>query len=103
MNTIQVNCIGNCYFIDTLTSVDFQKFVRKTGKVVKTYEGVVYRENFKTYPFRKVIEKLFTWRQKNKGEGNDVMQLLVKLKMNALNGEQFRKNTEEKLACKSEC
>ena len=31
------------------------------------------------------------------------MQLLVKLSMNSLSGEQIRKNFEEEYACKSEC
>ena len=41
-------------------------------------------------------------RQKYKDEGNDVMHLLVKLLMNALYGEQTRKDFEEKFACNSE-
>ena len=47
------------------------------GKVIEIYEGVIYRENFKISPFRKVIEKLFALRQKHKKEGNDLMQGLV--------------------------
>ena len=53
-------------------------------------------------PFRKVIDKLFALRQRYKDEGNDVMQLLVKLLMNSLHGENIRKDIEEKFACKSE-
>ena len=41
-------------------------------------------------------------RQKYKDEKNNVMQLLVKLLMNSLYGEQIRKDIEEKIACKSE-
>ena len=41
-------------------------------------------------------------RQKYKDDKNDVMQLLVKLLMNSLYGENIRKEIEEKFACKSE-
>ena len=53
-------------------------------------------------PFRKVIDKLFELRQKYKDENNDVMQLLVKLIMNSLHGEQIREDIEESYQCKSE-
>ena len=48
----------NGYIIDTLTSVDIQEIIKIGGKLVQIYEGVIYRENFKISPFRKVIEKL---------------------------------------------
>ena len=92
----------NGYIIDTLTSVDIQEIVKIGGKVREIYEGVIYRENFIVSPFRKVIDILFKMRQKYKDEGNEVMQLLVKLLMNSLYGEQIRKDIEEKFACKSE-
>ena len=63
----------NGYIIDTLTSVDIQEIVEIGGKVVGIYEGVIYRENFKISPFRKVMEKLFVLRvlrQKYKDEKN---------------------------------
>ena len=99
---IEINRMRNGYIIDTLTSVDIQEIVKIGGKVIKIYEGVIYRENFKVSPFRKVIDILFTLRQKYKDEGNDVMQLLVKLLMNSLYGENIRKDIEEKFVCKSE-
>ena len=92
----------NGYIVDTLTSVDIQEIVKIGSKVIEIYEGVIYRENFIVSPFRKVIDKLLALRQKYKDEGNDVMQLLVKLLMNSLYGEQIRKDIEEKFACKSE-
>ena len=61
---IEINRMRNGYTIDTLTSVDIQKIVRVGGKVNEIYEGVIYRENFKVSPFRKVIDKLFALRQK---------------------------------------
>ena len=53
----------NGYIIDTLTSVYTQEIVKIGGKVIRIYEGVIYRENFKISPFKKVIEKLFVFRQ----------------------------------------
>ena len=98
----EINRMRNGYIIDTLTSVDIQEIVKIGGKVIEIYEGVIYRENFKVSPFKKVIDKLFALRQKYKDEGNDVMQLLVKLLMNSLYGENIRKDIEEKFSCKSE-
>ena len=92
----------NGYIFDTLTSLDIQEIVKIGGKVIEIYEGVIYRENFKVSPFRKVIDKLFALTQKYKDKGNDVMHLLVKLLMNSLYGENIRKDIQEKLACKSE-
>ena len=99
---IEINRMRNGYIVDTLTSVDIQEIVKIGGKVIEIYEGVIYRENFKVSPFRKVIDKLFALRQKYKDKNNDVMQLLVKLLMNSLYGENIRKDIEEKFSCKSE-
>ena len=66
--------MGNGNIINTLTSVDIQKFVRIGGKWTEIYEGVIYCENFKISPLRKIIENLFASRQKNKDEQNDLMQ-----------------------------
>ena len=98
---IEVNRMRNGYIIDTLTSVDIQEIVKIGGKVVEIYEGVIYRENFKISPFRKV-EKLFALRKKYKDEKNDLMQGLVKLIMNSLYGVQIRKDINETYYCKSE-
>ena len=99
---IEINRMRNGYIIDTLTPVDIQEIVKIGGKVIEIYEGVIYRENFKVSPFRKVIDILFKLRKKYKDENNDVMQLLVKLLMNSLYGENIRKDIEEKFVCKSE-
>ena len=101
-NRIEINRMRNGYIIDTLASVDIQEIVKIGGKVIEIYEGVIYRENFKLSPFRKVIDILFKLRKKYKDENNDVMQLLVKLLMNSLYGENIRKDIEEKFVCKSE-
>ena len=96
------NRMRNGYIVDTLTSVDIQEIVKIGGRVKEIYEGVIYQENFKLSPFKKVIDILFPLRQKYKDENNDVMQLLVKLLINSLYGEQIRKDIEENFACKSE-
>ena len=99
---LEINRMRNGYIIDYLTFVDIQKIVKICGKVIEIYEAVIYKENSKISPFRKVIDKLFALREKYKAEGNDVMQLLVKLLMNSLYGKNIRKDIEEKFACKSE-
>ena len=102
VNKTEINRMRNGYIIDTLTSVDIQEIVKIGGKVIEIYEGVIYRKNFKVNPFRRVIDMLFKLRKKYKDENNDVMQLLVKLLMNSLYGENIRKDIEEKFTCKSE-
>ena len=84
---IEVNRMRNGYITQVLTSVYFQEIVKIVGKMVEISEGVIYREVFKINPFEKVIDMLFALRQKYKEENNEVMQLLVKLNMNALFGE----------------
>ena len=59
----KVNRMRIGFNIDTLTSVDICEFVKKGGKVIEIYKGVIYRENFKILPFRKFVEKLFALRQ----------------------------------------
>ena len=54
----------NGYIIDTLPSVDICELVDMRGKVAEICHGVICRENFKTSPFGKVIEKLLTSKQK---------------------------------------
>ena len=97
-----MNRMRNGYIIDTLTTVDIQEIVKIGGKVIEIYEGIVYKETFKINPFRRVIDILFELSQKYKDENNDVMQLLVKLLMKSLYGEQTRNDIEEKYLCKSE-
>ena len=92
----------NGYIVDTLTSIDFQEIVKIGGKVIETYEGVYYPEEFKVSLFKKVLDKLFELRQKYKDENNHVIQLLVISIMNSLYGEQIRKDIEERFECKSE-
>ena len=98
----EVNRMRNGYIIDVLTSVDICEIVKIGGKLVEIYEGVLYRENFKVSPFRKVIEKIFALRQKYKGEHNDLMEGSVKLTMNSLYGVQIRKDIDQSYKCKSQ-
>ena len=90
------------YIIDTLTGLDIKEIVKTARKVIENYEGVIYRENIKLSPFKKVIDNLFDLRQKQKDENNDVMQLLVKLIMSSSYGEQICKDFEESFGCNSE-
>ena len=99
---IEVNRMRNGYIIDTLTSVDNCGIVKTGGRVNEIYEGVIYLENFKISPFRKVIEKLFALRHKYKDEHNDLMQGSVKLIMNGLYGVQIRKDIDQSYKCKSQ-
>ena len=94
--------MSNGYITQVLISVDIQEIVKIGGRVIEIYKGVIYRENFKINFFEKVMTKLFALRQKYKEEINDVMQLLVKLIMNALFGEFLRKDITESYQCKSE-
>ena len=84
VKNIEVNRIRSGYIVDTLTIVDIQKSSRIGGKVIEIYKGVIYRENIKISPFRKVIEKLFVLRQKYRYEGDDLMQSLDEFIMNSL-------------------
>ena len=99
---IEINRMRNSYITQVLTSFDIQENVKIGGIIIQIFEGVIYRENFKISPFKKIIDELFALRQKYKDEGNEVMQLLVKLNMNALYGEFLRKEILESYKCKSE-
>ena len=99
---IEINRMRKGYITQVLTSVDFEKIVIIGGRVIEIYQGVIYKQNFKRNPFEKVITKLFALRQKYEEKNNDVMQLLVKLIMNALYGEFLQKDIIESYQCKSE-
>ena len=60
---IEINRMQNGYNVETLTSVDLQEVVKIGGKVTETYECVIYQQNFKVGPIRKVIDKLFAPRR----------------------------------------
>ena len=92
---IKITRIRDGYIVDVLTSVDIQEIFKIGGKVTEIYEGVIYRENFKVSPCKKVIDNLFELRHKYKDEYDDVMQFLVKLIMNSLYGEQISKDFEK--------
>ena len=98
----EVNKITNGYMIDTLTSVDNCETVKMGGKVIGIYEGVIYQEDFKISPFRKIIGKLFASRQTHKDEKIDLFQGLVKLIMNSSYGVQIRKDINDSYHCISQ-
>ena len=80
----------------------FKRLLKKGGRLIENYEGVIFQENFKITPFTKVIEKLFALRQKYKDEGNDLMQGLVEMILNSLYWMLIRKDLNERYKCKSE-
>ena len=92
----------NGCIIQTSTSVDIHETVNIDGKVIEIYEGVIYRDNFKVNPFRKIIDNLFALGQKYKDKNNEVMQFLVYFSMNTLYGEILRQDILESYECKSE-
>ena len=99
---IENNRMRNGYIVQTLTSVDTQEILKIEVRVIKIYQGVIYREIFKINTFEKVIDNLFASRQNYKNEHNEVVQLLVKLIMNGLYGKFLRKDVTETYQCKSE-
>ena len=90
----EVTRMRNGYSIDTLTNVDIFETIKVGGTVFEVYEGVIYRENFKISPFRKVIEQLFALGQKYKDEHKFLMHGLVKLLMNSLYAVQIRRDID---------
>ena len=101
MKSSEVSRIRNDYIIQTVTFVDHQKIVEKGGRIIRIYEGVIYRENFERTLFRKVIEQLFALKQKYKDEGNTLMQKIVELILSILYGVQIRKDINESCKCEA--
>ena len=54
------------YVTDNLTSVEIRESIKIGGKMIRIYEGVINRQNFKKLPFRKNIQKMFALGQKHK-------------------------------------
>ena len=63
-NKIEINRMRDGYITQVLTSVDIQEIVKIGGIIIQIYEGVIYRENFKISPFKKIIDELFAFRTK---------------------------------------
>ena len=74
VRNVVVNRMAIGSIIDTLSLVDICEIVKMGGKVIRIYEGVIYREIFKISPFGKGIEKIFTLKQNYKDESNDLLQ-----------------------------
>ena len=70
-------------------------------EVTKKHEGVIFSDNFKISPFRKLIEKLFALRQQCEDEHNLVLQNLVQLLLNSLYTIQICKDITEFYKCKT--
>ena len=85
----------NGYNLDTLTLVDICETAKMGGKKIEIHEGVIYRENFRISPVRRIKEELFNLKRKYKNENFDIMQGLVKSVMNSLCGVQIREDNNE--------
>ena len=57
INKFEINRMRNGYITQIMTSVDIQEIVKIRGKMIQIYEGVIYPENYKVSPFKKVIDK----------------------------------------------
>ena len=64
VENVELNRRRKSHNIDTLTPVDIQEIVKMGGEVIRMYEAVIYQENLKVSPFRKILEKLFILRRK---------------------------------------
>ena len=101
VKNIEINPMRNGYIVYVLTSVDIHKIVKIGGRVIQIFEGVIYRQNFKISPIRKVIEKVVALRQNYKNKFNDLFQGLVELILNSLYGVQIRKDIMTFYKCRS--
>ncbi|ESP02035.1 hypothetical protein LOTGIDRAFT_157165 [Lottia gigantea] len=81
---------GFCH--DVLTSVDIQEIVKSGGKIIRILDGRVYKENFKTPPYRDYILILKELRNKYKKEGDMVASNCMKLLGNSLYGKSIQKD-----------
>ena len=70
LKNIVLNRMTDGYIMNNINSFDIQEIVKIGEKLIHIYKGVIYPENFKITPFRKVIETLFALRQKYKDVGN---------------------------------
>ena len=92
---IETNRMRDIHIIDTLSSVDIQENIKIGVKMIEIYEGLVCRENIKGFLLRK-FDKLFVLRQNYKDEDIEIMQIMVKLSLNSLYGENIRKDVDKK-------
>ncbi|ESO87634.1 hypothetical protein LOTGIDRAFT_175942 [Lottia gigantea] len=82
----------NGFCSDVLTSVDIQEIVKAGGRIIRILDGIVYKENFKTPPYRDYILILRDLRNKYKREGNIVGSNCMKLLCNSLYGKSIQKD-----------
>ena len=78
-----------------MTSVDNKEIIRTGGKLMKRFEGVIYKEDSRVNNFPRVLDKMFELGISYKDRNDEKMQLLVELLMNSLYGEQIRKDIED--------
>ena len=85
-----------------LTNVDLDETAKLGGKIRNIFEEVIYRENFKNSPSRKVIDFLFYLKLEYEEEVNGLMVELIKLTMICLCGQSIRKAIDEEHFIRSE-
>ena len=81
----------NGYIIDTIKFVDIEEVVKVGREVVKSYEGVFSRENFKIGLFKEIIDKLLKSRLKYNDEEKQSSAAVSKVK-----NEFFIRTTDKK-------
>ncbi|ESO85547.1 hypothetical protein LOTGIDRAFT_155033 [Lottia gigantea] len=81
---------GFCH--DVLTSVYIQEIVKASGRIIRILDGIVYKENYKTPPYRDYILILRDLRNKYKREGNIVGSNYMKLLGNSLYGKSIQED-----------
>ena len=97
----EVSSMRNGYINDTLTSVDIQGILKIGRKMIRIYEGVIYRENFKISSLWKIIEEKFNSRQSYEDEKNNSVQGLAKLFINSSYRVQIQKYVNDSFYCES--
>ena len=50
---MEINRMQKGYIVDVLTSVVIQELIKIGGKLIETYDGIIYWEDFKVSPFKK--------------------------------------------------
>ena len=99
VKNIEFNRMRNGYLIDTLKSVNIQEIVKVGGKKLKFTKVLFIERTFKYHFKEKLLKNFFSFKQNYKGEGNDLMDSLVKLIKNSLHGVQMCKDINESYNC----
>ena len=102
VENVGTNRMKNGCIVDALTSVDVQETVKFGGKVIKIFQGVIYKKNFEFSPFREGMEKMFASKQKSKRWRYWFIARFSFSIMRSLYDVQIRINIKEFYKCKSQ-